>query len=122
MLLKNQRMEGVSMNRLLELKYKVLSGDLLERSEALELVEMPLEDLCEAANALRFHFCGNAFDICTIINGKSGKCSENCKYCAQSAFYEAPVEEYPLLDTDTIVKQAQYNEKRGVLRFSIVTS
>ncbi len=122
MLLKNQRMEGVSMNRLLELKNKVLSGDLLEKSEALELLEMPLEDLCEAANALRLHFCGNAFDICTIINGKSGKCSENCKYCAQSAFYETPVEEYPLLDTDTIVKQAQYNEKRGVLRLSIVTS
>ena len=80
MLLKNQRMEGVSMNRLLELKNKVLSGDLLEKSEALELVEMPLEDLCEAANALRLHFCGNAFDICTIINGKSGNLSVFCAF------------------------------------------
>lgn len=88
----------------------------------MQLVDAPLEELCKAANEIREHFCGNAFDICTIINGKSGKCSENCKYCAQSAFYDTNVESYPLLSTEKIVEQAKYNDDRGVLRYSIVTS
>lgn len=86
------------------------------------MYEAPLEELCRAADEIREHFCGNAFDICTIINGKSGKCSENCKYCAQSAHYHTGAEEYPLLDREEIVRQARYNAERGVLRYSIVTS
>ena len=66
--------------------------------------------------------CGNRFDLCTIINGKSGRCSENCKYCAQSACYHTEIEEYPLLAVEKIKEQAKYNEERGVLRYSIVTS
>ena len=105
-----------------EKKEKVLSGELLNKEEAMELVEVPLEELCKAADDIRRHFCGNGFDICTIINGKSGRCSEDCKYCAQSACYHAAIETYPLKDTGEIVSQARYNEERGVLRYSIVTS
>lgn len=105
-----------------ELKDKVLQGELLNKEEALSLVDAPLDDLCTAADEIRQHFCGNAFDICTIINGKSGKCSENCKYCAQSAYYSTDVETYPLLENSKILEQATYNEERGVLRYSIVTS
>lgn len=104
------------------IKNKVLSGEPVGKQEALAISQAPWEELCAAANELREHFCGNAFDLCTIINGKSGKCSENCKYCAQSAFYHTEVEEYPLLDTAAIVEQAKYNDERGVLRYSIVTS
>jgi len=104
------------------IRNKVLSGDLINKSEATDISIAPLEELCAAANQIREHFCGNAFDLCTIINGKSGKCSENCKYCAQSAFYQTKVEEYPLLSTEKIVEQAKYNDERGVLRYSIVTS
>ena len=82
----------------------------------------PLEELCQAANAIREHFCGNVFDLCTIINGRSGKCSENCKYCAQSAHYSTAVEEYPLLSDDALLAGARYNDERGILRYSIVTS
>ena len=82
----------------------------------------PLEELCKAADEIREHFCGNRFDICTIINGKSGKCPEDCKFCAQSAYYHTAAEEYPLLDTKEIVRQAKYNADHGVHRFSIVTS
>ncbi|KAF1085447.1 Biotin synthase [Sporotomaculum syntrophicum] len=110
------------MFKLKETKNKILSGALIDKDEALEICEAPLAELCATANEIRQHFCGSAFDICTIINGKSGKCSENCKYCAQSSFYRTAVEEYPLLDTDKIVEQAVYNEERGVLRYSIVTS
>ncbi len=105
-----------------ELKEKVENGGAISREEALELYEAPLEELCRAADELRKKFCGNGFDICTIINGKSGRCSENCKFCAQSAYYRTDAMEYPLLDTQEIVRQARYNADRGVLRYSIVTS
>ena len=110
------------MTTIKEYQNKVLHNRLLTKEEAMQLVDAPLEELCKAANEIREHFCGNAFDICTIINGKSGKCSENCKYCAQSAFYDTNVESYPLLSTEKIVEQAKYNDDRGVLRYSIVTS
>lgn len=105
-----------------ELKEKVLNAQTVSREEALSLYDEPLKMLCQAANEIRKHFCGDGFDICTIINGKSGRCSENCKYCAQSAYYNTAAKEYPLLDTKEIVKQAKYNADRGVLRYSIVTS
>lgn len=105
-----------------ELKKQVLKGRLIGKEDALWLADEPLEELCKAADEIRRAFCGNGFDICTIINGKSGRCSEDCKYCAQSAFYHTGAEEYPLLETDEITAQARYNEERGVLRYSIVTS
>ena len=100
----------------------VKQGGVVNRTQALTLAELPLEPLCTAADELRRYFCGNTFDICTIINAKSGKCSENCKFCAQSAHYHTGAEEYPMLDTDTIVAQAKQNDMRGVMRFSLVTS
>ena len=106
-----------------ELKEKVLNGKLIGKEEALFLAkEAPLKELIEAANEIRKHFCEDKFDICTIINGKSGKCSENCKFCAQSSFYDTHIKEYSLLNSKAIVKEAKYNDERGVLRFSIVTS
>ncbi len=108
--------------QLKELKQKVLEGYKVNKQEALALAEFPVEELCVAADEIRQRFCGNSFDLCTIINGKSGKCSENCKYCAQSSFYHTNVESYPLLRTEELLKQAQYNSERGVPRYSIVTS
>lgn len=110
------------MSAVSEIKEKILSGWLIDRAEALSLAEAPLEELCAAADEIRAHFCGDVFDMCTIINGKSGRCSENCRYCAQSAHYNTHCEEYPLLGTEEIVKQAVYNRERGVLRYSIVCS
>ena len=107
------------MSQVEKLKNRILSGGQITKEEALSLYDAPLTELCEAANEIRIHFCGNRFDMCTIINGKSGRCSENCKYCAQSSFY---IEEYPLLGADEIVKQARENDDQGVLRYSIVTS
>ncbi|MCI9003971.1 MAG: biotin synthase BioB [Lachnospiraceae bacterium] len=110
------------MDSLASLKEKVLAGRQITREEALALTETPLEELCAAADEIRRFFCGDKFDLCTIVNGKSGKCSENCKYCAQSASYHTAVETYPLLDTEALLEQAQYSQSRGVHRYSIVTS
>lgn len=105
-----------------ELKVKIFKGYQITKEDALCLADADLEELCLCANELRYHFCGDAFDICTIINGKSGKCSENCKYCAQSSYYKTTIDEYPLLDNSSILKDAMYNHEKGILRYSVVTS
>lgn len=105
-----------------EWKKQIISGVEINRQQAVELVKEEVEALCGAADEIRSHFCGNAFDLCTIMNAKSGRCSENCKYCAQSAHYEACVEEYPLLAEEPLRKGAIYNEENGILRYSLVTS
>lgn len=104
-------------------KEKIFSGEWIEKEEALLLAKAPLKELTEAADDIRRKFCGSQFDICTIINGKSGKCSEDCKFCAQSSRYHTGLKHtYPLLGTQELVKEAKYNADRGVLRYSIVTS
>lgn len=105
-----------------ELKEKVLNGYEAKKEDAMKLVDEPLEELCKAADDIRKHFCSNKFDICTIINGKSGRCSENCKFCAQSSFYQTNSPEYSLLGEEAILKEGKYNESKGILRYSIVTS
>lgn len=100
----------------------VLQGRQISREEALWLYQQPLEALCRKADEIRAHFCSNGFDICTIINGKSGCCSENCRFCAQSAHNHTGAEEYPLLPNEEILAQAKVNDAQGVLRYSIVTS
>lgn len=105
------------------LKEKVLSGGTITRDEAIALWKEPIEALGKAADEIRRKFCGDSFDMCTIINGKSGRCPEDCKYCAQSAHYGiGSTESYGLLSTEEILKEARYNDEKGVLRFSIVTS
>ena len=101
---------------------KVLKHGLITKEEALYLWEQPLEELCACADRIRRQFCSNAFDLCTIINGKSGRCSENCKFCAQSAHNHTGVEAYPLLSNEEIFFRAKESRKQGILRYSIVTS
>ncbi len=107
---------------LMNLTAEVMDGRMITREEALDLYDHPLEELCECADRIRRRFCSNQFDICTIINGKSGRCSENCRFCAQSAHNHTCVSEYPLLPDEKIIEQAKSDHDQGVLRYSIVTS
>ncbi len=105
------------------LKQKVLGGELLSETEALQLAQYPdKEALYEAAHQLTRHFMGNKFDTCSIVNAKSGNCSEDCKWCAQSGHYNTKVELYPLLPADECVRHAMHNDKQGIGRFALVTS
>src|SRR3712207_5180137 len=113
------RKECIMINRL---KNRILSGELLNKEDVLHLIDSPIGELCQAADEIREYFCKDVFDICTIVNGKSGRCSEDCKFCSQSSHYTTPVEEYPLLNTEELLSQAKYNADRGILRYSIVTS
>ena len=100
-----------------EMKAKVIKGEWIDRQEALRLAKEPLVKLQEAADEIREKVCGDGFDICTIVNGKCGRCSEDCKYCAQSAHYHTACEEsYPLLSTEELVAGAKHKERQGVLR------
>lgn len=104
------------------IKKDVLKGKQIDKDTAMELYAQPLEILCRCADEIRRFFLSNKFDLCAIINGKSGRCSENCRFCAQSACNHTGAEEYPLLSEEKIVSQARKSEGQGVPRFSIVTS
>ena len=105
-----------------ELTDQVISGKKISKEEALFLYRQPLLELCGSADKIRKYFCSDQFDICTIINAKSGSCSENCKFCAQSAHNHTCAATYPLLSKEEILAQAKINHEQGVLRYSIVTS
>lgn len=108
---------------MLALAEEIIEGRRLSRKDNLSLfLNCNLQELCNGADLIRRHFCGNKVDLCTIINGKSGKCGENCKYCAQSAHYKTEIAEYDYLAVDDIVKTALDNELQGVDRFAIVTA
>lgn len=102
---------------------EIIAGRRLNKEDNLEvLLTCDLTALCEGADQIRKYFCGDKVDLCTIINGRSGRCSEDCKYCAQSAHHHTDCEEYDFLDEDVIVNEAKNNESEGVDRFSIVTA
>lgn len=101
---------------------QVLDGTPVDKEQALFLVTVPLEPLCEGAEKIRRHFCGNVFDVCAIVNARSGRCPEDCKFCAQSVYYVTPVQEYPLLSEEKILEQARLCARAGIHRFSIVIS
>ena len=102
---------------------EIINGRRLKRDEDLSwLLEVELSELQAGAFLLQKHFRGNHIDLCTIVNGRSGRCSENCKYCAQSAYHHTGVEEYPLMSKEELFRHAKANQEGGANRFSIVTS
>jgi len=79
-------------------------------------------DLIAAANEIRRHFKGNKIKLCSIVNAKSGRCPENCSFCAQSARHKTEIDIYPLMSADEMHKKADKAQKEGATCFSIVTS
>ena len=106
-----------------EIAQRIIGGERLQPSDDVKFfLTTPLEELQSGARLIQQKFCGNHIDLCTIINGKSGRCGENCKYCAQSARHKTGVDEYEFLPVEKILSVARANESAGVNRFSIVTS
>jgi biotin synthase len=81
-----------------------------------------LWDLFAAAGRVRGHFRGETVDICSIVNAKSGACSENCAYCAQSVHHATGAQVYPLISVDRMTEAAVIAKRNGAKRFCIVTS
>ena len=106
-----------------ELKNKILNDNYVTtREDAIKLLDADLNELTTAANEIREKLHGKNFDFCSIINGRSGRCSENCKYCAQSSYYHTGAPEYKLLGVEEILADAKKREAAGIPRYSIVTS
>lgn len=102
---------------------EIINGRRLERGDDLSLfVTCDLDELCQGADRIREHYIGEKVDLCSIINGRSGRCPEDCKYCAQSAHHHTDCEVYDFLEEEKIVEAAKVNAKEGVNRFSIVTA
>jgi biotin synthase len=109
-----------------ELAANIIGGYQISRAEAEELINISdrqIFPLIAAAETIKRHFKGNKVKLCAIVNAKSGRCSENCVFCAQSGHYKTEVNVYPLLSQQEMVTAAKAaEEKMSATCFSIVTS
>ena len=110
---------------IIRLAEKVMDGGEITEEEAKKLIRTKDEDtmlLLAMADKIRQKFNGNAVDFCAIINARSGHCQENCKFCAQSGWYNTGAKVYRLLPEDEILAAARKAKEAGAVRFSLVTS
>ncbi len=106
-----------------ELEKKVYEGQALMPEEVLRAVgETPLDALCDASHRITLRCASRKFDLCSIINAKSGRCSENCKWCAQSVHHDTGVAVHGIVPEEECLRQARMNESSGVRRFGLVAS
>lgn len=105
-----------------KMKDKVINGGKITKEEAKQLYFCDLDELTNASCEIRNKFCGNVFDFCAIVNAKSGMCSENCKFCAQSSFYNTTCQDKYPLNEKLILEGAEICAKEGVKRYSMVAS
>jgi len=113
------------MPKIQELQKKAISGKALSFDEAVWLINRPDKETFElifAANEIKNHYKSNKVRLCSIVNAKSGKCSENCMFCAQSAHHKTKVDEYSLISSGEMYKSAESAYKTGATCFGIVTS
>ena len=109
-----------------QLAQTMIEGKPIPFDEALLLINSTDEtifDLLAAANRLRRHFHSNKVKLCGIVNAKSGRCSENCSFCAQSAHHQTACPTYPLLSSKELIEAAKAAAKKmSATCFSFVTS
>ncbi|PIE59326.1 MAG: biotin synthase BioB [Desulfobulbus propionicus] len=106
-----------------QLAEKVIKGHPIDLVTARRLSEWEdREALFSAADMIRQQTMGSRFDLCSIINAKSGNCTENCRFCAQSGWHGTAIDTYRLIDQEEALTIARDNDMHGVHRLSLVTS
>ena len=112
--------------RLAELGQRVLNGGRIDRDEALWL--FGLEDTADVfelmawANRIRERYKGNKIHLCSIVNAKAGACSENCSFCAQSAFHQTGSPRYGFVDPEPVQNALDEAQKNGVTAVGLVAA
>jgi len=102
---------------------RALAGGEVSRANALWLArDAELDELLCHANRIRERFHGNVVHLCSIINARSGACSEDCKFCSQSAHHRTGVDVHPLVSQDEMADAARAAAEIGADSFGIVTS
>lgn len=108
---------------MLKLADEIIGGRRITREDDLNMfLTCDLKELCQGADKIREAFVGEKVDLCSIINGRSGRCPEDCKYCAQSAHNHTACDIYDFLPEEKILEACKMNESEGVNRFAIVTA
>ncbi len=105
-----------------EITQRIINGGSITREEAIDLVGAPLEELCAGADELRKNFNGNKFDMCAILSVKGGRCSEDCKYCAQSSCSKADITTFEIRDREYVVSDAKSKDGIGIAHYCQVAS
>ena len=112
--------------RVAQLGQRVLGGAGITRAEALWLFNLEsradIFDLLSWANRIREHFKGNKVHLCSIVNIKAGGCSENCRFCAQSAAYQTGSPRYGLIDAQPVLAAAEEASANGVTALGLVAA
>lgn len=90
----------------------------MNKEQLLKLYNMPLNELLNVSSK----YVSDKIEFCSLVNARNGKCSQNCKYCAQSSYYRTDIEEYPLISKQDAAKAALEAKQNGAIRFAVVTS
>jgi len=112
-------------NSINELKRRAIEAKDIVAQDAFTLYNLGMERpflLMAAAGEIREHFKGRKVNLCGIVNAKSGLCSEDCKFCAQSAHYCTDAPEYPFIGRTSIIEKALQAKASGAHMFGIITS
>jgi biotin synthase len=109
-----------------ELGQRVLEGGSIERAEAEWLFQLEsaadIFDLMSWANRIRERFKGNKIHLCSIVNAKAGACSENCRFCAQSAAYQTDSPRYGFIEPEPVLEAAEEAQRNGVTAVGLVAA
>ena len=94
----------------------------MSKKEYLELYEESLEELVNISSVITKTNFENKIEFCSLVSARTGKCSQNCKYCAQSSYYKTDIDTHPLIRCEEVKKAAEDARRNGASRFAIVTS
>jgi biotin synthase len=115
-----------NLERLDALGRRVIEGGSITRDEAQWLFNFESTSdifaLMAWANRIREHFKGKKIHLCSIVNAKAGACSENCSFCAQSAFHQTGSPRYGFIDPEPVLEAANEANLNNVTAVGLVAA
>jgi biotin synthase len=97
----------------------------LRFEQAVQLVELDAAQtpaLVALAHRVRLAYCGPDVELESLLNAKSGGCSEDCAFCSQAARHRSPIQTYNFLDVEQVADAARASEANGASHFCIVVA